>query len=95
MRNIKSAYPGSRLAQTVQEKGVIKYKNAEREIDQIFEKSYIQEEGKFPLLTELESEIEEEPSKSEINEQEFFDQPIFLQLPDLPNATIASTLTPG
>jgi hypothetical protein len=25
----------------------------------------------------------------------FFEQPIFLQLPDMPNSSIASTLTPG
>jgi hypothetical protein len=39
VRNIKSAYPGSRLVQAVQEQGIQKYKNAEREIDQIFDKS--------------------------------------------------------
>lgn len=32
---------------------------------------------------------------SNVEKDEFFDMPIFLQLPDLPNSTIASTLTPG
>jgi len=32
---------------------------------------------------------------SKYNEEEFFDQPIYLQLPDMPNSTISSAIAPG
>ena len=33
--------------------------------------------------------------KGRVSNEEFFDQPIFLQLPDLPNSTVTSSLAPG
>ena len=33
--------------------------------------------------------------KGRVSKDTFFDQPIFLQLPDLPNSTVTSSLAPG
>lgn len=91
VRNIQSAYPGSRLAK----KATYKQKNFERKIDQFLNDSRVNEGNFFQIINILIEEEEQEQSESGVDNEEFFDMPIFLQLPDLPNSTVASTLTPG
>lgn len=46
-------------------------------------------------IEELTQQAKQSRASTKQNKGVFFEQPIFLQLPEMPNSTIASTLAPG
>jgi hypothetical protein len=104
-RIVQSAFPAELGAngRYSSQRPMSKYrKEYEQEIDEIFEESEIM--GNIGLLIDerspeaVEELVNQRPraqNGAKVETESFFEQPIFLQLPEMPNSSIASTLTPG
>lgn len=104
-RIVQSAFPAELgpNGRYASQRPISKYKQEyEQEIDEIFEESEIVgsvgslvDERCPEVVEELINQRPRPQNGAKAETESFFEQPIFLQLPEMPNSSIASTLTPG